>query len=110
MQQRSLGRCAMCIGEVGLGCEGLLGKSDEYIQTALDMMEKVGANGIDLYSPNPQMRTALGKALRGRRNKFVLQGHICTIWQNSQYKRTRNMEEIEQGFIVQIFACLTTGH
>lgn len=44
MQQRSLGRCAMCIGEVGLGCEGLLGKSDEYIQTALDMMEKVGAN------------------------------------------------------------------
>lgn len=58
MKQRSLGRCGIMIGEVGLGCEGLLGKSDAYINQALDMMAMAGANGIDLYSPNPQMRSA----------------------------------------------------
>ncbi len=98
MKQRSLGRCGIMIGEVGLGCEGLLGKSDAYVNQALDTMNKAGANGIDLYSPNPQMRSALGKAMRGRRNKFVLEAHLCTIWQNDQYKRTRKMDEIKTGF------------
>lgn len=98
MKQRSLGRCGIMIGEVGLGCEGLLGKSDAYVNQALDTMNKAGANGIDLYSPNPQMRSALGKAMRGRRNKFVLEAHLCTTWQNDQYKRTRKMDEIKAGF------------
>ncbi len=98
MKQRSLGRCGIMIGEVGLGCEGLLGKSVAYVNQALDTMNKAGANGIDLYSPNPQMRSALGKAMRGRRNKFVLEAHLCTIWQNDQYKRTRKMDEIKTGF------------
>lgn len=98
MKQRSLGRCGIMIGEVGLGCEGLLGKSVAYVNQALDTMNKAGANGIDLYSPNPQMRSALGKAMRGRRNKFVLEAHLCTTWQNDQYKRTRKMDEIKTGF------------
>lgn len=102
MKQRSLGKCGIMIGEVGMGCEGLLGKDDGYICQALDMMEKAGASGIDLYSPNPHMRSALGKAMRGRRNKFVLEGHICTIWKDDQYKRTRDMDEIREGFTDQL--------
>lgn len=102
MEQRSLGRCGLCIGEVGLGCEGLIDKPQAYVQTALDMMEDVGANGIDLYSPNPEMRSALGLAMRGRRDKFVLQAHIGTIWKDGQYKRTRNMDEVKAGFADQL--------
>lgn len=98
MEKRSLGRCGIIVGEVGLGCEGLIGKSDEYVHTALDMMEEKGANAIDLYSPNPQMRTALGKAMLGRRDKFALQAHICTVWQNGQYLRTRKMAQVRAGF------------
>lgn len=102
MEQRSLGKCGIMIGEVGLGCEGFLGKDNKYVCQALDMMEKAGASGIDLYSPNPHMRSALGEAMRGRRNKFVLEGHICTIWKNDQYKRTRDMDEIREGFADQL--------
>lgn len=98
MEKRSLGRCGIKIGEVGLGCEGLIGKTPEYVRAALDMMEQGGANGIDLYSPEPGMRSALGAALAGRRGRFVLQGHLCTIWQNGQYKRTRALDEARRGF------------
>lgn len=102
MEQRSLGKCGIMIGEVGLGCEGFLGKDNKYVCQALDMMEKAGANGIDLYSPNPHMRSALGEAMRGKRSKFVLEGHICTIWKNDQYKRTRDMNEIRESFADQL--------
>ena len=98
MRQRALGRSGIMVGEVGLGCEGLIGKNDEYVKTALDMMEAAGANAIDLYSPNPDMRDALGGAMRGRREKFVLQGHICSIWQNGQYKRARDIAETKAAF------------
>ena len=109
MKKRMLGNTGIMIGEVGIGCEGLIGKSEKFIYQALDMMEEAGANGIDLYSPNPEMRSALGKAMQGRRNKFVLEAHICTIWQNDQYKRTRKMDEIKKGFEDQL-SLLRTDH
>lgn len=86
------------VGEIGLGCEGLLGKPAEYYCQALDMMEEAGANAIDLYSPHPEMRDNLGRALAGRREKFLLQGHICTVWKDCQYSRTRDMAETRRSF------------
>ena len=98
MQYRSLGRSNILVSELGIGCEGLLGKSEKFVQDALDLMESYGATAIDLYSPNPEMRTNLGRAMEGRRGKFVLEAHLSTIWKNGQYKRTRQMDEIREGF------------
>ena len=72
-------------------------------------METAGVNCIDLYAPDPSMREALGKALRGRREKFVLQGHLCTIWKDGQYKRTREIGEVKAGF-ADLLARLGTDH
>ena len=69
MRYRSLGRCGLNISEISLGCEGLLGKPEAFIHDVIDMMESYGGTGIDLYAPNPDMRSALGRALRGRRDK-----------------------------------------
>ena len=44
------------------------------------------------------MRSRLGKWLRGRRGKFVLQAHLCTVWQEGQYKRTREIGEVKASF------------
>lgn len=98
MNYRKLGRTGIPVGEVGMGCEGFLEKSDKTVKQFLDIMEANGANCIDLYSPDPVMRSALGKALKGRREKFVLQGHLCTTWKDNQYKRTRKMDEVKAGF------------
>ncbi|MCI8375420.1 MAG: 4Fe-4S binding protein [Lachnospiraceae bacterium] len=40
----------------------------------------------------------LGKALRGRREKFILQAHLCSVWKDGQYKRTRKLSEVKEGF------------
>lgn len=102
MIYRELGNTGIKVGEIGMGCEGFEGKSKEQVKEFVDLMEKEGVNCIDLYSPDPQLRSALGEALRGRREKFILQGHLCTIWKNEQYKRTRDMEEVKVGFADQL--------
>ena len=98
MVYRKLGNTGIEVSEIGMGCEGFEDKTDGQVKEFIDIMEKEGVNCIDLYSPNHKMRSALGKALQGRRDKFVLQAHICTIWKDGQYKRTRDMEEIKESF------------
>ena len=44
------------------------------------------------------MRSSLGKALAGRRDKFVLQSHLCSIWEKGQYLRTRDIDKVKAGF------------
>ena len=98
MQYRTLGRSGLRVGEIGVGCEGFLEKTPEQVKEWLDVCEAAGINCIDLYAPNPDFRSNLGRALRGRREKFVLQAHLCTIWKDGQYKRTRDAAEVREGF------------
>lgn len=98
MEYRELGRTGLLVSEIGMGCEGFVGKPYAEVEKMVDAMEAGGVNCIDLYTPNPDFRSNLGRALRGRREKFVLQAHLCTIWKDGQYKRTRNLEEVKAGF------------
>lgn len=98
MVYRELGRTGLKVSEIGMGCEGFVGKSFEEVKEFVDVMEAGGVNLIDLYTPNPEMRSNLGKAMAGRRERFVLQAHLCTIWKNGQYKRTREISEVREGF------------
>lgn len=109
MEYRTLGRSGLRVSEIGMGCEGFLEKSFEEVNEFVNVMERAGVNCIDLYAPNPEFRFNLGRALRGRREKFVLQAHLCTIWKDGQYKRTRNLQEVKDGFDDQL-ARLETDH
>ena len=102
MQQRTLGRTGIQVGEIGMGCEGFVGKTAEQVREMVDVMEAAGVNCIDLYTPNPEVRENLGRALAGRRDKFVLQGHICSVWKDGQYKRTRDLAEAKEGMARQL--------
>ena len=109
MNYRTLGRTGLKVSEIGMGCEGLVDKSYDQVKEFVDKMEALGVNCIDLYSPNPEMRSNLGRALAGRRNKFVLQSHLCSIWENGQYLRTRDINKVKAGF-EEMLRLLNTGH
>lgn len=109
MKTRELGRTGLKVGEIGMGCEGFVDQPYEVVKAYIDRMEEAGVNCIDLYAPNPEFRTNLGKALTGRREKFVLQAHLCTIWKDGQYKRTRKLSEVREGFEDQLRR-LKTNH
>lgn len=99
MKYRELKRCDnLAVSEIGLGCEGFVGKTPEEFKEMLDRALSLGINFIDMYTPNPAFRDHLGAAMKGRREKIVLQGHICSIWEDGQYLRTRNIKKAKAGF------------
>lgn len=109
MRYRNLGYTGIKISEISMGCEGFVGKTYEQVKEFVDLMEAEGVSGIDLYTPNPDVRSNLGRAMRGRREKFVLQAHLCAVWKDGQYKRTRDIDEVKEGFRDQL-SRLETDH
>ena len=62
----------------------------------IEAAERLGINYIDLYTPDPEVREALGTSLKGKREKFILQSHICSVWKDGQYKRSRDIDEVKE--------------
>lgn len=98
MEYRELGRTGIKVSVIALGCEGFVANEGALTEQLLNAAEQGGIKCIDLYAPQPEMRSRLGKWLRGRRGKFVLQAHLCTVWQEGQYKRTREIGEVKASF------------
>lgn len=99
MRYRKLRRCnGLKVSEIALGCEGFIGKTQAEFKEMLDRALDLGINFIDMYTPNPEFRDNLGAALEGRREELVLQGHICSVWEDGQYLRTRDLEKAKAAF------------
>ncbi len=98
MIYRELGSTGIKVSEIGLGCEGFAGKDDAFTAKMFETAFAHGVNCMDLISPDPDLREKIGRALRRRRDRFVLQAHLCTTWQDSQYKCTRDLKEVVASF------------
>ena len=98
MQYRELGNTGLLVSEIGMGCEGFFEKDCTMAKELFDLAEREGINCFDLYASDPELRKAVGNALSGRREKFIIQSHICSVWKNGQYLRTRNLAEVKAGF------------
>lgn len=46
----------------------------------------------------PNVRSNIGAAISGKRERWVIQGHIGSTWQNGQYVRTRQMDKVREAF------------
>ncbi len=98
MNYRELGNTELKVSEIGMGCEGFYEEDYEMCKKLFDEAEKLGINYFDLYASDPKLRERVGYALKGRRDKFVIQSHLCSIWKNGQYLRTRKLDEVKAGF------------
>ncbi len=98
MNYRTLGRTGLKVSEIGLGSEAFVKLSPEEAQGLIDAAVEAGVNYFDLYNAEPQARDAIGLGMKGRREKFVLQAHMCSAWIDGQYKRTRDMAQVVPAF------------
>ena len=98
MHYRKLGNTGLLVSEIGMGCEGFAEEGCAMTGKLFDAAMKHGINYFDLYASDPAVRAAVGEALEGRREKFIIQSHICSIWQDGQYKRSRDLKEVREGF------------
>ena len=98
MNLRPLGRSGLVVSEVGLGCEHLEGKDLAVIRSVVDAALAGGVNILDIFMPEPEVRANLGIALKGKRDRVLLQGHIGAGWVDGQYCRTRDPELVPHFF------------
>ena len=98
MRYRELGNTGLLVSEIGMGCEGFSENNCAMTKELFDHAEWEGINYFDLYASDPKLRSAVGNALEGRREKIMIQSHICSVWKNGQYLRTRNLAEVKEGF------------
>lgn len=98
MEYRKLGNTDLNVSVIGVGCEGMKEENCGMARKLLDQAEKLGINYFDCYASDPELRSAIGDAMEGRREKFIIQSHICSVWKDGQYLRSRNLEEVKAGF------------
>ena len=87
MKYRTLGRTGFQVSEIGLGGEYLEGKPLKQVCNTVDAAMDAGINLLDCFMSNPDIRSDLGTALKGKRDKMYIQGHFRSIWKNGTSTR-----------------------
>ncbi len=98
MEYRRLGNTGILASEIGMGSEGFVGMPEADALALINAAIAGGVNYFDLYNPQPEVRTHLGKGIAGRRDKVYIQGHLGTAWVDGQYTRTRELALTKASF------------
>lgn len=98
MTYRRLGNTGLSVSEIGLGGEWLERHNAEETKEVIDRCEACGINILDCWMSEPNVRSNIGKALLGKRGRWIIQGHIGSTWQNGQYVRTRDLPKVQAAF------------
>lgn len=98
MQYRSIGKTGMSASVIGLGAEHLDNKPYETVEIIINAALEQGFNIMDVFMPGRVVRENIGKALKGRRDKVLIQGHICSTDINEQYDRSRDLPTVKKYF------------
>jgi aryl-alcohol dehydrogenase-like predicted oxidoreductase len=86
MNYRKLGRTNIDVSEIGLGTEYLNGQPRDTVVSVVHEAVDNGINYIDLLFAFPEYRDNFSAAIRGKRDKLVITGHLGCV------KRTASIE------------------
>ncbi len=98
MRYRELGNTGLSVSEIGLGAEWLERHNTKEVKAVIDCCEEKGINILDCWMSEPKVRSNIGAALKGRRDRWIIQGHLGSTWQNGQYVRTRELPKVKAAF------------
>jgi len=93
MQYNKLGRTGLDVSIISLGMEHVT--SPEKISPVVHRAIDGGINYLDLMIWSPELKDALGRALKGHRDNVILAGHLGVAETNGQYRRSRDIDECE---------------
>lgn len=98
MIYRPIGKTGMSASIIGLGAEHLDNRPYEQCEEVVQSALEIGINIFDVFMPGQQVRTNLFRALKGKRNQVLLQGHIGSVEIGGQYDRTRDVATCRKYF------------
>lgn len=98
MQYRALGNTGLTVSEVGFGGEYLEGQSYAVVEEAVRVAYEGGVNIMDVFMSEPNVRTNIGRAIAPMRKEFLLQGHFRPVWQDGQYARSLDIDQVKRAF------------
>lgn len=98
MRYREIGKTGLMASEIGLGGEWLERHNTEEVKAVIEACEKEGINILDCWMSEPNVRSNIGLALKGKRSRWIIQGHIGSIWENGQYARSRDLVKVKPAF------------
>lgn len=109
MRYRKLGRTGIEVSEIGFGAEWMEKKTPDEVRAVADRCQEGGINILDCWMAEPAVRSNLGLAIEGARDRWIIQGHIGSTWQDGQYVRTRDLDKAKPAF-EDLLARLRTDH
>ena len=98
MIYRELGNTGLRVSEIGLGGEWLERHNTEEVKAVVDRCAALGINILDCWMSEPNVRSNIGAAIKGKREKWFIQGHIGSTWQDGQYVRDRSLAKAKEAF------------
>ena len=109
MQYRPIGKTGMSAGIIGLGTEHLDNKPYAVVEEVIHAALEQGINMMDLFMPGDEVRSNIGKALAGNREKMMIQGHIGSTNLQEQYDMSRDLDVCKRYF-EKLLTCLRTDY
>ena len=98
MRYRTLGKTGLQVSEIGFGAEWIGAMEQAEVNALAKHYVQAGVNIVDCWMADPAVRSSLGEALEPDRDKWIIQGHVGSTWQDGQYVRTRDMSVVPAAF------------
>lgn len=109
MEYRNIGTTGMSASIVGLGTEQLDGRPYEEVEDVVHAAMERGVNIMDLFMPGEEIRRNIGRTIAGKRDRWLIQGHLCSVLCDGQYDATRDPAVCRWAF-EDLLRCLGTDY
>lgn len=98
MIYNTLGNTGLQVSAIGIGTEHLDGRPYEEIAEVIHAAAVAGINMMDLFMPGEEVRRNIGRALKGKRANFMIQGAIGSVDLREQYDISRDLDTCKRYF------------
>lgn len=110
MKYRKLGKTGLDVSAIGLGTEYLNGVPRDGVVSVVHEATDSGVNYMDLFFAHAEIRDDIGAALKGRRDKVIVAGHLgAAAKEDGQYYKTRD-REVSERFFLDLLSRLRTDY